>query len=317
MESPTTRFLRDSQFQFDKDHQSTRQWPGSHETRHRIRDLRPHTEDAEPQFRHSGGQARQAERQPSGFRATRSISQQPAEGILAVGQTIQSHGHRLRSRSRRIEYLCPKHQSRSPPPEDQRAQRQSRTQRLPLEPQDPSEDPQVTRQEPQVHELSSQCDNFPSRSHDHPPLTIYITSYSKVIGMPRSLMPTIDLDVSLFATPKREILNRFTGRDAEFTNTFFNTADHEDRYQEILAEAKDATRAYRPLAKSQGDEVALLVGCHAGMHRSVAVAERLAKDMQEWHGPGVDSVRCLHMDLAEGWLKQQRSLKTRNQPAKS
>jgi hypothetical protein len=61
----------------------------------------------------------------------------------------------------------------------------------------------------------------------------------------------------------------------------------------------------------------VLVGCHAGMHRSVAIAERLAKDMAGWHGPGVDSVRCLHMDLGESWIKQQWRLNKGKRPANS
>ena len=59
----------------------------------------------------------------------------------------------------------------------------------------------------------------------------------------------------------------------------------------------------------------MLVECVAGMHRSVAVAERLAKDLSAWHGPNVDFVRCLHMDLKAGWLCQQRKQMERNQIA--
>lgn len=85
----------------------------------------------------------------------------------------------------------------------------------------------------------------------------------------------------------------------------------------MLADTKDAIRKGRCRAKPLRDEVAVLVGCHAGMHRSVAVAERLAKDMAGWHGPGVDSVRCLHMDLGQSWIKQQWRLKKGKRPAKS
>lgn len=73
----------------------------------------------------------------------------------------------------------------------------------------------------------------------------------------------------------------------------------------MLADTKDTIRRWRCRIKPLSDEVAVLVGSRAGMHRSVAIAERLAKDMAEWHGPGVDSVRCLHMDLGESWIKQQ------------
>ncbi len=122
-------------------------------------------------------------------------------------------------------------------------------------------------------------------------------------------MYTLDFDVSKLAPPKKDIQERFAGRDPELANTFFNTADHEAQYQAMLKATKNSIRTWRCPANPPEDEIAVLIGCQAGMHRSVAVAERLAKDIGGWHGSGVDSVRCMHMDLAENWMKQQRRLK--------
>ena len=154
----------------------------------------------------------------------------------------------------------------------------------------------------------AQPDGCASRSHDHPSLIIHVISYSMANGKPLAFMPAFNIDARNFATPKNEMCERYTGRDPEFANTLFNTADHEVLYQRIVADAKNTIRVWRHGANPP-EEVAVLVGCKAGMHRSVAVAERLAKEMGKWHGLGVDSVRCLHVDLGMNWLHLNWRLK--------
>ncbi len=182
------------------------------------------------------------------------------------------------------------------------------------QPKDHDKPPQPQGQ-PVLPRGPSQPSECPSKPHEHPPLTIHVLSYSKDIGRPQLLIPTFKFDVSKLSPPEKGIQERFTGRDPELANTFFNTADHEAQYQAMLADTKDTIRRWRCRTKPLSDEVAVLVGCHAGMHRSVAIAERLAKDMAGWHGPGVDSVRCLHMDLGESWIKQQWRLNKGKRPA--
>ena len=130
-------------------------------------------------------------------------------------------------------------------------------------------------------------------------------------------MPHFNFDVSNLIPPHEDLCRRFTGRDPELANTFFNTADHEARYQRILVDTQTGIDEWLELgARLPRRDFAVLVGCRAGMHRSVAVAERLAKDLGKLRGPGMDLVRCLHMDLGANWLKQRTRLRSGAQSPK-
>ena len=91
----------------------------------------------------------------------------------------------------------------------------------------------------------AQPDGCASRSHDHPSLIIHVISYSIANGKPLAFMPAFNIDARNFATPKNEMCERYTGRDPEFANTLFNTADHEVLYQRIVADAKNTIRVWR------------------------------------------------------------------------
>lgn len=85
---------------------------------------------------------------------------------------------------------------------------------------------------------------------------------------------------------------------------------HERNYQSFLASLEDWL--YARLADRQagpGACVAVLVNCTAGMHRSVAVAERLARDVEgcgRWAGVLV-MVEHLDTDVDRGVRRARRA----------
>ena len=84
---------------------------------------------------------------------------------------------------------------------------------------------------------------------------------------------------------------------------------HEQGYQNSLQELNDEMeRVLTDPGRPSGVCVGVLVNCMAGMHRSVATAERLAVDMQERRQDGVVVVvEHLDTDVARGMRRPQRA----------
>ena len=74
----------------------------------------------------------------------------------------------------------------------------------------------------------------------------------------------------------------------------FRRTRNERAYQCALDRIYDQIRHWTPAVGY--DEVVVLVKCMQGMHRSVAMAERLADEVRRWRGV---LVRCEHLDLGE------------------
>lgn len=92
----------------------------------------------------------------------------------------------------------------------------------------------------------------------------------------------IHLDLSGVQTPPRHLLQRYTGASFELARSFFSLPGHEDLYHNCLRSLEDELdiRLSDPRERPGGC-VAVVVNCRSGMHRSVAMVERLARDVEE------------------------------------
>ena len=105
--------------------------------------------------------------------------------------------------------------------------------------------------------------------------------------------PTVlRLDLSQNQPPPQHLCERFTGLNEKLRESFFSIRENDEEYHRTLKELKR-----RIQSKSQGDCVAVLINCTAGMHRSVSMAERLKEAVSRWDG---FKAECLHLDIGKG-----------------
>lgn len=102
-----------------------------------------------------------------------------------------------------------------------------------------------------------------------------------------------------FASPSIKVQKNHTGLDAEVATAIFGIEANRKLYRRILT---DTTKDLDKIA-SLGGCVSILMYSTAGMHRSVAVAERLAKDLKRTKGW---EVQCKHLDMEQGAADERR-----------
>lgn len=105
--------------------------------------------------------------------------------------------------------------------------------------------------------------------------------------IPPSLPVLLHLNLLSLPAPPRHLLSRYTGASPILASAFFSIPGHEsiyrdmrdeleDRLLETLSDAVHWRRGREGERERERRCVAVLVNCRGGMHRSVAVAERLA-----------------------------------------
>lgn len=133
-----------------------------------------------------------------------------------------------------------------------------------------------------------------NRLNYHPALKITFMSYSMRKGEPHLHIPVLQrVECHELVPPHSHILRRSHGLNPELSNAFFALPASENAYHEALALLQSHLRQV-PIHVAH---VAVLTSCRAGMHRSVAMAERLANEVGGWHGVRVG--RCKHIDLKD------------------
>lgn len=147
---------------------------------------------------------------------------------------------------------------------------------------------------------------MPHRHHDRrrtnrPPLALRIKfiSYSANVGRPLLRIPSLlTVDCTHLPTPSDSLQKRYTGLDANLSDAFFARTLNKQAYRSALDRIYDAANYWIEECdyEHNGEEVAVLVKCTAGMHRSVAMAEGLAEEVSRWRGV---KVRTEHADLRE------------------
>ena len=118
------------------------------------------------------------------------------------------------------------------------------------------------------------------------------------------------LDCRAMQPPPRHLLDLYTGASPTLAHAFFSMPGHEAIYRTAYLDLEDQLGMLLSNPRlMRGGCVAFLVNCRVGMHRSVAMAERLARDVQNlWRGEGVRvEVEHLDTDIDRGIRRPQRA----------
>ena len=145
----------------------------------------------------------------------------------------------------------------------------------------------------------------PIRTHGskgHHGLCMHFYTYGQSLRPePRLSHPTIfRVNCAQLKPPADHICEGNTGLDRKVADSFFSYSANETRFQEAL----DQVQRYLDKHDDHIGCVAIMVSCYWGVHRSVAMAERLATVVEKWTGL---SVHCRHLDLGKGIERQQRA----------
>jgi UPF0042 nucleotide-binding protein len=145
------------------------------------------------------------------------------------------------------------------------------------------------------------------------PLNLRLVSFGFKYGVP----PDANLlfDVRFLPNPFfQPHLRRLTGQDPLLQEFLFADPITQSTYQHILSLVKAFWPHYRA---ERRPHLTLAIGCTGGQHRSVALVERLAQDLQPWTVPAGNhvlpdlNVQVQHRHL----LDSQRELEARFGPA--
>lgn len=132
-----------------------------------------------------------------------------------------------------------------------------------------------------------------------PALHIKFISYSANLGRPPLNIPALlTVDCTQLYPPSASLQKRYTGLDNKLSDAFFAHTLNKEAYYSALDRIEVTANQWTEETDYwlEGEEVAVLVKCTAGMHRSVAMAERLADEVSGWGGV---KVRVQHADLRE------------------
>lgn len=159
---------------------------------------------------------------------------------------------------------------------------------------------------PYMSRYKSRYDSRTYWQRRHPDLQITFVSYSMFNSEPILSMPVLErFPCHELMPPDRSILNRFHGLNLELSRAFFSKFENELFYQAAIARL----RLHLHRLPMDVTHVAVLTSCTAGMHRSVAMAERLAKEvgtLRMVRGRRVRVGGCHHLDLADSIKSHER-----------
>lgn len=149
-----------------------------------------------------------------------------------------------------------------------------------------------------------------AQGHGPPDLCLHIITYGASNGDPNITLPILlHFDVSTMRPPHRELLRHLTGLSPQVAQAFFALPGHEDIYRSMASRLGNRLQSLlRQLPPGRGQPAcfAVLVNCTFGRHRSVAVAERLARNLF----PGRRSDRIIvdveHLDLDLDYERELR-----------
>ena len=129
---------------------------------------------------------------------------------------------------------------------------------------------------------------------------VHLITYGLVHGSTGTRFSTVmELDLSEYEPPAQHLCERFTGMDKEISEAFFSIRKNEAEFQSALKSLAQKLKGW-----PRGGCVAVLINCQMGRHRSVAMAERLAKELNSWIGFRAE---CAHLDLGRNMERQARS----------
>ncbi|KAI4133285.1 MAG: hypothetical protein LQ338_000343 [Usnochroma carphineum] len=85
--------------------------------------------------------------------------------------------------------------------------------------------------------------------------------------------------------PPRDMTLRYSGLDRELSDWLFSRGEYRRKYRRAIDKIADAVDRWRP--SRHGPRFVAIVKCMAGVHRSVAMAEKLAREVGRWEGVSV------------------------------
>ena len=135
---------------------------------------------------------------------------------------------------------------------------------------------------------------YPAHTHT----CVHFITYGRAYGPTSATgVPVIfDLDLSNHWAPPAKLCDEYTGLQKELADSFFSNRANNDEYYRALRNFEERMKEIRMLTPPGGC-VACLVHCNIGRHRSVAMAERLAKEVGWRKG---FKAECLHLDINKG-----------------
>jgi len=120
-------------------------------------------------------------------------------------------------------------------------------------------------------------------------MQINIVSFGYKHGMPSGTTFTVDCRV--IKNPAQDIfLRTFRGTDKEVKKAIKENPRYEPLYDYLV----NTTYSF---LKEERKAILIGIGCHSGHHRSVAIAEELAKDLKKHCLVGLYTISVKHRDI--------------------
>ena len=112
-------------------------------------------------------------------------------------------------------------------------------------------------------------------------------------------MPLVDC--TSLRPPPRRTQYRYTGINPELEEEFFSDQRNERAFRTVYRDLKNEIRRWD---FSEGPDLEVPVACMAGCHRSVAMAERLGREISHWEEAPFKIKVCVeHQNLATKVIK--------------
>jgi RNase adaptor protein for sRNA GlmZ degradation len=108
-------------------------------------------------------------------------------------------------------------------------------------------------------------------------ITVNIMSFGHVNGKPEIVEADLLYSIKNFANVKKKIRDVYDGTAYELQRSLLDNVSNKEKYDEIIKEIKDRIISIKDSEKAH---LNVYIGCHAGHHRSVAVASLLVVDLK-------------------------------------
>lgn len=138
-----------------------------------------------------------------------------------------------------------------------------------------------------------------------PTLHLFIFSYA-IDRPPRpSGYPSMPLvNCANLPAPPDHMCHRYTGLNPRMEEEVFSEPRNERVFQQVYRALKEEIRSWD---FSEGANLEIPVACTAGCHRSVAMAERLGREISYWRGAPLELDICvMHLNVAIKVIRRKR-----------
>ncbi|KAI4186669.1 MAG: hypothetical protein L6R41_003343 [Letrouitia leprolyta] len=124
----------------------------------------------------------------------------------------------------------------------------------------------------------------PSRPRRRPPLVMidFLTCGHQYHPNTGSVPVILNISCAKMLPPPNELCSRYCGLDRELSDWLFSHREYRARCSWALDMIQDGIDAWRP--SRDRPRLCVIVKCKLGVHRSVAMAEKLARIVSGWRG---------------------------------